>query len=39
MYDTLRQRMIREHLLARDIHDKRVLEAMAEVPRHLFIPE
>jgi len=39
MYDTLRQRMIREHLLARDIHDERVLEAMAEVPRHLFIPE
>jgi protein-L-isoaspartate(D-aspartate) O-methyltransferase len=39
MYETPRQRMIREHLLARDIRDERVLEAMAEIPRHLFIPE
>lgn len=34
-----RTRMVSEQLKARDIHDDRVLSAMATVPRHLFIPE
>lgn len=34
-----RERMVREQLLARDIHDARVLAAMKKVPRHEFVPE
>lgn len=32
-----RERMVRQHLAARDIHDQRVLAAMAEVPREQFV--
>ena len=39
IYATLRQRMVNEHLRARGITDQRVLEAMAEVPRHEFAPQ
>jgi len=39
IYETLRQRMIDEHLRARGITDQRVLEAMARVPRHEFAPQ
>lgn len=35
----LRTRMVHEQLKSRGIHDLRVLAAMAEVPRHLFVPE
>lgn len=31
--------MVERHLRARDIHDERVLAAMAEVPRESFVPE
>ena len=34
-----RERMIREQLLARGIRDQRVLAAMREVPRHLFVED
>lgn len=34
-----RQRMIDQHLRARGIRDRRVLEAMARVPRERFVPE
>ncbi len=34
-----RQRMVDEQLRRRDIKDKRVLDAMLEVPRHLFVPD
>ena len=34
-----RYRMVERQLRARDIHDERVLEAMASVPRELFVPE
>lgn len=34
-----RERMVREQLLARDITDPRVLEAMRTVPRHFFVPQ
>lgn len=37
-YLRLRQRMVSEQLVARDIVDGRVLEAMGSVPRHLFVP-
>ena len=35
----LRQRMIEEQLMARDVTDERVLDAMMRVPRHLFVDE
>lgn len=40
-YATARERMVREQLLAfdRDIHDRRVLAAMRQVPRHELVPE
>jgi protein-L-isoaspartate(D-aspartate) O-methyltransferase len=37
-YAAARSRMIAEQLRARGIRDRRVLEAMDRVPRHLFIP-
>ncbi|MBN2655357.1 MAG: protein-L-isoaspartate(D-aspartate) O-methyltransferase [Nitrospirae bacterium] len=38
-YRGLAQLMIRSQLAARGIQDKRVLDAMASVPRHEFMPE
>jgi protein-L-isoaspartate(D-aspartate) O-methyltransferase len=38
-WDTQRSRMVDSQLRARDIRDPRVLSAMREVPRHLFVPE
>ncbi|OGD18151.1 MAG: protein-L-isoaspartate O-methyltransferase [Candidatus Aminicenantes bacterium RBG_13_59_9] len=37
-YARKRQKMVKEQLAARDISDRRVLEAMGRVPRHLFVP-
>jgi len=37
-YDALRDRMVREQLIARGIRNPRVLIAMQVVPRHLFVP-
>jgi protein-L-isoaspartate(D-aspartate) O-methyltransferase len=34
-----RKRMVREQLVSKGIHDKRVLAAMLKVPRHLFVEE
>jgi len=36
-YAQKRQQMVAEQLAGRDISDKRVLEAMGRVPRHLFV--
>lgn len=36
-FETLRERMVRDQLIARDITDPRVLEAMRRVPRHRFV--
>jgi protein-L-isoaspartate(D-aspartate) O-methyltransferase len=33
-----RRQMVEEQLAGRDITDRRVLEAMGKVPRHLFVP-
>jgi protein-L-isoaspartate(D-aspartate) O-methyltransferase len=33
-----RQRMVGEQIAARDVRDPRVLAAMRDVPRHLFVP-
>ena len=38
-YAYARYRMVERQLGARDIRDERVLEAMASVPRELFVPE
>ena len=34
---TQRNRMVKEQLISRGIRDKRVLDAMSKIPRHLFI--
>ncbi len=38
-FQVLRQRMVEEQLKSRDISDPRVLQAMQDVPRHLFVPD
>lgn len=38
-FDKERERMVKTQLVGRGIKDKRVLEAMKKVARHLFIPE
>lgn len=38
-WETLRQEMVRTQILGRGIRDTAVLRVMAEVPRHLFVPE
>jgi protein-L-isoaspartate(D-aspartate) O-methyltransferase len=37
-FAVLRQRMVDDQLAGRGIRDPRVLQAMREVPRHLFVP-
>jgi protein-L-isoaspartate(D-aspartate) O-methyltransferase len=34
-----RRRMVAEQIASRDVRDRRVLAAMRDVPRHLFVPE
>ena len=38
-YEKARARMVEDQLVARGISDERVLQAMRQVPRHLFVPE
>jgi protein-L-isoaspartate(D-aspartate) O-methyltransferase len=38
-YTILRQRMIEKYVIGRGIKDRRVIQAMFEVPRHLFVEE
>ena len=38
-YETMREKMVEQQLKTRDITDPRVLRAMADVPRHQFVPE
>jgi protein-L-isoaspartate(D-aspartate) O-methyltransferase len=38
-WDKLRARMVEEQIKARGIKDERVLQAMAKVPRHEFVPK
>ncbi len=38
-WESLRQLMVREQIENRGVRDPRVLQAMAQVPRHLFLPE
>jgi len=38
-YAGMRERMVRDDIAARGISDRRVLESMRLVPRHLFVPE
>lgn len=37
-FEALRERMIRDQMIARGITSQRVLEAMRRVPRHKFVP-
>ncbi len=38
-YHTARKKMVEEQLVPRGIHDKRILDVMSRVPRHLFVKE
>jgi protein-L-isoaspartate(D-aspartate) O-methyltransferase len=38
-FATARKQMVKEQLKGRDITDSRVLEIMARIPRHLFVPK
>ncbi len=38
-YAVARRRMVREQLADAGLTDRRVLAAMEEVPRHLFVPK
>jgi protein-L-isoaspartate(D-aspartate) O-methyltransferase len=38
-YTRAREKMVKEQIIGRGIQDRRVIEAMLEVPRHLFLPE
>ena len=38
-YSILRNNMVEKQIIGRVIQDPRVIEAMREVPRHLFVPE
>jgi protein-L-isoaspartate(D-aspartate) O-methyltransferase len=38
VYANGRRRMVDEQLAGRDIYDRRVLEVMEKIPRHLFVP-
>ena len=38
-FEALREFMVQTQLIPRGIHDKRVLNAMRKVPRHLFVDE
>lgn len=38
-YTKAREGMVQEQIIARGIKDPRVIDAMKQVPRHLFIPE
>ena len=38
-YDIARKRMVESQLIARGIRDRRVIEAMQKLPRHLFVEE
>ena len=38
-YDIARRKMVQEQIVARGISDRRVLDAMLKVPRHIFVQE
>ncbi len=38
-HQLLRENMIQEQIISRGIHDKKVLEALKKVPRHIFVDE
>ncbi len=38
-FEKLRKEMVENQIVARGIRDRRVIEAMLKVPRHLFVPE
>ena len=38
-YEKVRQRMVREQIVARGIKDQKVIQAMINVQRHLFVPK
>ncbi len=37
-FEILRGKMVKEQIISRGIEDSRIIQAMSEVPRHLFVP-
>ena len=37
-YTLVRERMVEYQVEGRGVHDKRILDAMKQIPRHLFVP-
>jgi len=38
-YQSLRENMIQDQIISRGIKDKKVLDALRKVPRHMFVDE
>ena len=38
-FEILRKKMVHEQIIARDIRDRRVIDAMLKIPRHIFVQE
>jgi len=38
-YDIARKRMVESQVVGRGVRDRRVIDAMLKVPRHLFVEE
>ncbi len=38
-YSLLREKMVKDQIMDRGISDRRILNAMRKVPRHLFVPQ
>ena len=38
-YKEKREKMVKEQIIARGVEDKRVIKAMLDIPRHLFVPK
>ena len=38
-FEIMRKKMVREQIVSRDINDRRVIDAMLKIPRHIFVQE
>ena len=38
-FDILRRKMVQEQIVSREISDRRVIDAMLKIPRHIFVQE
>jgi protein-L-isoaspartate(D-aspartate) O-methyltransferase len=38
-FEIMRKKMVRDQIVSRDINDRRVIDAMLKIPRHIFVQE